>query len=387
MSVFHQVAQGVEICVVYGTNNIKKDVTSFFIQEFYTYSSNAIVIAGKTRFNDYFGDVAPNLVKTLTLQFKNGVIFTFPELTQESFYYRCVDICQNPVEKLERVFPFATAAHLLEFYEANQYIVDKLQTKEPFCVARLGHSEVMIIEKRDKKAAAVHVGVSPPTEEQMTIFSNEYKKALLGSDCCLVFDRPFFEHYIDNVCPKMKRLSANITCEGLHSILFPAALAFEGFWFHALADKKVLVVSPLKESIMLQKEKNLFGKNVSYPKFASLEVLVTPMTQSLHDDDYQDQPWSVHYERLVKELSTKDFDIALLGCGGYALPLANECKKLGKQGIVIGGILQIFFGVMGERWVPRIKELECKIEWENWIRPTESERPPIWKKIENGCYW
>jgi hypothetical protein len=364
------------------------DVTWEFVRDFYTYSANTIAVGSDVRFNDYFGDVAPNHVKTLTITFKSKVSFTFPERTVSDFYHRCSERWDAVVVGLHHlVFPQATAAHLVEFCEANDYLRSKIQSGVPFCAARLGHAEVMIVEKRDKKAAAMHVGVSPPTDTEMEVFSQAYTRALLASDACLVFDRPYFEHFLDNVYPAIQRCSANVTCEGLHTILFPAAMRYQQFWFHALAGKKVLVVSPLKESIPQQVGKKLFGNDVQYPQFASLEVLETPMTQTMPDDDYQGMPWSQHYARLVQELATKDFDIALLGCGGYALPLAHECKLLGKQAIVIGGVLQLFFGVLGERWVPRIKQFDCQIEWDNWIRPTLNERPPIWKKIENGCYW
>jgi hypothetical protein len=84
-----------------------------------------------------------------------------------------------------------------------------------------------------------------------------------------------------------------------------------------------------------------------------------------------------------------DFDIALLSCGGYGIPLTHFIKKqLNKSSIYVGGGLQILFGVMGQRWEKCpiinkiIRENGCK-----FIRPSENEQIRNLSLIENGCYW
>jgi hypothetical protein len=46
------------------------------------------------------------------------------------------------------------------------------------------------------------------------------------------------------------------------------------------------------------------------------------------------------------------FDVALLGCGGFGMPLLAYIKSLPHKpsGIYIGGALQLFFGIHGARW-------------------------------------
>ena len=88
---------------------------------------------------------------------------------------------------------------------------------------------------------------------------------------------------------------------------------------------------------------------------------------------------------MCNDISKIEFDIALLGCGGYGLPLCNYIKtKLGKSAIYIGGGLQLLFGVTGSRWDthPIIGKFKC-----NFIRPSENERCRNLRTIENGCYW
>ena len=77
--------------------------------------------------------------------------------------------------------------------------------------------------------------------------------------------------------------------------------------------------------------------------------------------------------------------IALIGCGCYDIPLSTYIKGLGKQSIIIGGGLQILFGIKGSRWDRH--NIISKLYNDNWIRPSESEKPNNFKSIEGGCYW
>jgi hypothetical protein len=84
-----------------------------------------------------------------------------------------------------------------------------------------------------------------------------------------------------------------------------------------------------------------------------------------------------------------DFDVALLGCGGYGLPLCNYIyKDLNKSAIYVGGGLQLLFGIMGKRW--ENNAMWKKIIQENdakFIRPSGDEVIKDKDRIEGGCYW
>jgi hypothetical protein len=92
---------------------------------------------------------------------------------------------------------------------------------------------------------------------------------------------------------------------------------------------------------------------------------------------------------MCSEISKLDFDIALIGCGGYGVPLAGFIyNKLKKQAIQIGGGLQLLFGVMGKRWENTemwetiIREQECK-----FIKPSGDEILIKKHLVNDGCYW
>ena len=99
--------------------------------------------------------------------------------------------------------------------------------------------------------------------------------------------------------------------------------------------------------------------------------------------------WIETFEIMCNDISKLDFDIALLGCGGYGLPLCNYIhKNLNKSAMYVGGGLQLFFGVMGNRWESRdfwkniIAKNGCK-----FIKPSKEEQINNQNSIENACYW
>lgn len=119
-----------------------------------------------------------------------------------------------------------------------------------------------------------------------------------------------------------------------------------------LANKTVLVVSPFSKSIEANfARRRRFFKNYDYPEF-TLKTLQTPITyQGLPDEMYPHADWFETVEALRREIETVDFDIALLSCGSYAMPLGGHvAARLRRKAIYVGGVLQLYFGIMGRRY-------------------------------------
>lgn len=155
-------------------------------------------------------------------------------------------------------------------------------------------------------------------------------------------------------------------------------------WSQSLKGKKVLVIHPFAKTIKSQYEKNrskLFGEYSDYilPEFASLQVI--PAVQTIAGNRAGFETWFEALEYMEREIDECDFDVALIGCGAYGFPLAAYCKKIGKQGIHIGGPLQLYFGIKGKRWD------NYGFYNEYWVNPDESEKPKNLEKVEGGCYW
>lgn len=158
-------------------------------------------------------------------------------------------------------------------------------------------------------------------------------------------------------------------------------------WTKTLAGKKVLVVHPLTESIQRQyaRRKKLFDNPEVLPEFK--ELLTVKAVQSIAGNKpEQFETWFDALDYIKQEISAKDFDIALIGCGAYGLPLSAHVKRMGKIAIHLAGWTQMLFGIYGNRWLLEQTKFKQFIN-EYWIRPALSETPVNAITIENACYW
>ena len=70
--------------------------------------------------------------------------------------------------------------------------------------------------------------------------------------------------------------------------------------------------------------------------------------------------------------------------------LGAYLRSTGRSSIYIGGSLQIWFGVVGQRWRTFKKSspfLKRVLNNSNWVPPLPSERPPGYKAEESSAYW
>ena len=87
------------------------------------------------------------------------------------------------------------------------------------------------------------------------------------------------------------------------------------------------------------------------------------------------------------ELVKDDFDIALCSCGGYGNIVVNHIYEMGKSAIYVGGVLQMYFGIYGMRWMRERKDIMNLYLNSHWSRPKEEERPDGFKNVEKSAYW
>lgn len=157
-------------------------------------------------------------------------------------------------------------------------------------------------------------------------------------------------------------------------------------WSKALEGKKVMVVHPFEESIISQYRKRLllFNNKDVLPEF---DLQVVKAVQSGGNTKTTFKDWFEALDFMTDEIAKKDFDIAILGCGAYGMPLAARIKRMGKKSIHIGGAVQCLFGIKGKRWEIPFYNYQEKFYNEHWVRPMESEKPKDPSKVEGGTYW
>ena len=88
---------------------------------------------------------------------------------------------------------------------------------------------------------------------------------------------------------------------------------------------------------------------------------------------------------IVSEVVRQGSRFALIGCGGIGMLVANKLKDRGVIAIVLGGAIQVLFGIKGKRWE---NHSVISTFWnEYWVSPSEAETPAGSCAIEGGCYW
>jgi hypothetical protein len=142
----------------------------------------------------------------------------------------------------------------------------------------------------------------------------------------------------------------------------------------SLRGKRVLVVSPFETSIRSNWGRRArFFRDFQYPEFHLLTVNSPITYKGLPPDCYPHGDWFETLNALIAEIRHIDFDIALLSCGSYAMPIGTFISaKMGKTAIYVGGILQLFFGIMGRRYENPF--YLTAINRDAFIRPIERER-------------
>ena len=158
-------------------------------------------------------------------------------------------------------------------------------------------------------------------------------------------------------------------------------------WTHALKGKRVLIISSFVDSYKKKVADGVLDKIYGIVLFPECELLFLkpPLTQGSNPSEEFD----VELERFAKQIEgIKDqFDIALCSCGGYGNLVCGKIFEMGKSAIYVGGVLQMYFGVLGQRWLRERPDVVRLFMNEHWSRPQDSEKPKNYQQVEGSCYW
>ena len=286
---------------------------------------------------------------------------------------------------------------------AAQTIITGLESKAPFFAARFGTGEFeaamrgfdisssggllkktfrILIGKSGpfwwdnsiKAGLNNNAGFFPPTNEAMQKFSDLVIQDAQQIDILGTYsDMP--SRFLKTILPQAK---------------FIPIFDLEPFWHthhwtKCLQGKKVLVVHSMPDTIKSQfaKRERLFHYHEILPEF---ELITYRSVNSAMGLETGFPDWFSALKKMEDDIAKIDFDIALLGCGAYGMNLGAFIKRdLGKSALHLGGMLQLIFGIKGQRWdaVPQYRTLYT----DAWTRPLSHEIPARNQRIENGCYW
>ena len=276
--------------------------------------------------------------------------------------------------------------------QSNEYIIQHIESNKPFMITRVGIGAETLSTCYWKLKRHIPNNIMHSLEnnngiylakKNVELFCHMYSLAIANSDALAVWKNSMIE--------EQKILMKDHKLVSIYSrVLEPFYCILENIkpWSHYLLGKKVLIVNPFVESFQKQlrdgfrmfKDKDIFLEG---QEFVFYRPFVTTAGNHLHRN------WLETYKIMRDDISKLDFDIALLGCGGYGLPLCNHIRtKMGKSVIYIGGGLQLLFGVMGKRWenIPLHKKI-IKENNTKYVRPSGDEILLNKDRVENGCFW
>lgn len=268
---------------------------------------------------------------------------------------------------------------------------EKILSGEPFMLARFGATELMCcsmyeFEMKNKLENAVDQlvkwsGFFPKSIQGGRKFYEMNVEAFREIDYLGVWFRRFEDYFIKKYLTKESKIAFLFDIEPWRSKDNP--------WTKVLKGKKVVVVHPFDTTIIEQYNKHrteIFDNQDILPEFELLTVKAVQTIAGIEDTRFK--TWFEALDYMYEEVMKLDFDIAILGCGAYGLPLAAKIKQAGKQAIHFGGVTQILFGIKGKRW----EEMEDyryikRMMNDAWVYPNAQDTPKNAKIVEGGCYW
>ncbi len=291
------------------------------------------------------------------------------------------------------VMPYYAHRWVMGKEKTNRWIADKIKSGIPFMVARFGNTELQTVirilernlENRGAETDAEFCKWFGRLREWSGFFPNDEKLAgdfakLLLETCqqtdLLAMWHCHMEDYVIDKYMGDVELTYLTRLEPWRA---------KRPWSAALKGKKVLVIHPFEDSIHKQykKRERLFKNKNVLPEF-ELKTLKAVQTIA-GEQDNRFSSWFEALDYMYQEALKINFDIAIIGCGAYGMPLAAKLKMAGKQAIHMGGATQLLFGIKGKRWVD---SSTVKLDFnEAWDYPMDHEMPSNFKTVEGGCYW
>lgn len=280
--------------------------------------------------------------------------------------------------------------------KTNEYLYNKIKEGKPFMACRFGNTELQTVvgklavdilghsDERDEYLNRWYTrlgkdsGFFPVDYEYLERFKNIILDSAREADLLAMWHLNMEDYVIEEYCPHVDL-----------TFLFRLEpwLYDKAPWSAALEGKKVLVIHPFEDTIIEQYKKRelIFPNTKVLPKF-ELKTLKAVQTLCGERDERFDN-WFEALDYMHEESRKIDFDIAIIGCGAYGMPLAAMIKKDGKQAIHLGGATQLLFGIKGRRWEENYPSKIATLFNESWTYPLDSEKPQNASTVEKGCYW
>ena len=261
-------------------------------------------------------------------------------------------------------------------------------SNKPFLIGRNGTIEIEYINNNTKKLADVlelHAGVFPSSHAES--WSLDYLDALANTDVIAEGWYAPLKTIEKNILDTVNKYRKSILLRSLE----PYYVMPELRWTQYLANKRVAIISSFASTCDEQTymAKAIWSDSESLLPSSTTWIPIQTYYGPLLAHGKAEWPNSSNYkeaiEYVVENTLLQKPQVAIIGCGGLGMIIGSILKKAGVQCIVLGGAIQIMFGIKGKRWMNH--DIISKFFNDAWVFPPDDCVPGFAKSIENGCYW
>jgi hypothetical protein len=296
---------------------------------------------------------------------------------------------------------FTRTQKVNSFLYLQNFILEKIKNDEPFFIGRLSGNECnlcgKVLTKTKLDGYLLHemltaAGVQMLSAEDIKQYVKLYTTSCKNSNILAVWSgsmytqtKPYYD-FLDKMYPQQKRICA----QALEPFYFTDHSEYR--YSDVFKNKKVLIISSHKETTKQQLKycANIFNK----PIFHETTDFHIYKPSQQNGGNHDSNSWTFHFTKMKDDLfelkKTFDFDIALVSCGGFGMIVSDYIhSQLKKSVMYVGGGLQLYFGIIGNRW--KTHPVVSKLMNDKWTRVVDNDKPPTLSSnpilCENSCYW
>lgn len=274
-----------------------------------------------------------------------------------------------------------------------------VQSGKPFFVGRNGTIEIQTIQyylgrkgspypEQIREYIERNAGVFPATDASLDAWAKAYIKGLEELDGVAAGWYESTKMFEDRLLKTSAALAFRCPLRSLEPYYVEPGIQ----WTRALEGKRVCVVSSFTKSIQSQlKVSGIWaGENkLMLPYSVDWCFVQTGYSPKLGLGKCEwpevVASWDAAVASVVEQVVATGATIALIGCGGLGMVMAAELKRRGVSAIVMGGAIQVLFGIKGRRWSSH--GVISKYWNAAWIWPADDEIPGGANQVEGACYW
>ncbi len=276
----------------------------------------------------------------------------------------------------------------VEDEEEDCYLSKMLKSNKPFFFARCGAVELSTIsdylcikhglqsDYSDFVYSSIktNAGVFPVSKNTLNHFSEIYLNSLANiTDFAVWMNKPFQQFITNNYAKAERVFDAKLT------------YSFNYNYPKYLENKKVLVVSSFAKTIEKQYTNRKTYK-INLDILTNFTLITYKPVVSNGDEKTDFKNWFDALETMYNDIKDIDYDVVILSCGAYGLPLGSLLYKYKKRQILhLGGSVQVLFGIRG-KYYDALEEVKKRIN-DRWVYPSKEETTKGFEKIENGSYF